>query len=328
MPLVMQSYDTLGLSPRAGLEFWQDVVCRSFVPLECRAQGAGFHGAVRRLEMEAFSLTTVCSGAQSVARTRRLISAAGESHYLVSLGVTGRGQVIQDGREAIVTPGSFALYHTDRPYTLRFNEDFEQIILMMPTEALDARFGHAPGLTATVMDGANPLCGLAASFFHGLTGISRSLPDLLVPRLTAQAAELVASMLIASGYRSGAPTSHRLTMGLQIRNAIETKLRDPSLGRKALAEQFRISTRYLDDLFADQGMGVSEYIMKRRLEWAREALADPCRDRYQIGEIAAMSGFVSQAHFSRVFAAAHGCAPRAFRLASRETRETKGLSDG
>lgn len=318
MPLVLQSYDIAGLSPRAGLEFWHDIVCRSFVPLECAPQQSGFRGAVTRLALDSFSVSTVRSSAQSVSRTRRLIGSSEGTHYLLSLGVSGRGQVLQDGREAVVLPGNFALYHSSRPYTLRFDRDFEQIIFMLPSEALNARFGHAEHLTATLIDTSNPLAELTRHFLTGLMATTRAMPDMLVSKLTAQAAELVATMLIATGTRSGAPTSHRMAMGLQIRNAIETRLRDPDLGRRALAEQFRISTRYLDDLFADEGLGVAEYVMKRRLEWARGALSDPSRDRYQIGEIARMSGFVSQAHFSRVFSAAYGCAPRAYRNSRQE----------
>ncbi|WP_025886389.1 AraC-like ligand-binding domain-containing protein [Asaia prunellae] len=318
MPLLLQSYDIAGLSPRAGVEFWHDIVCRSFVPLECKPQQTGFQGAVTRLALDRCSISTVRSSAQSVSRTRRLISASGEAHYLLGLGISGRGQVMQDGREAVVMPGTFALYHTDRPYTLRFDRDFEQIIFMLPTEALNARFGHAEYHTATLIDASNPLTELTRHFLTGLMATTRPMPDMLVSKLTAQAAELVATMLIASGTRSAAPTSHRMTMGLQIRNAIETRLRDPDLNRRSLAGQFRISTRYLDDLFADERMGVAEYILKRRLDWARDALSDSSRDRYQIGEIARMSGFVSQAHFSRVFAAAFGCAPREYRNSRHE----------
>lgn len=321
MPLALQSYDIAGLSPRAGVEFWHDIVCRSFVPLECQPQQGAFRGAVTRLALDSCSISTVRSSAQSVSRTRRLINASDETHYLLSLGVSGRGQVVQDGREAIVLPGTFSLYHTSRPYTLRFDRDFEQIIFMLPAEALNSRFGHADHLTATLIDTSNPLTEVTRHFLTGLMATTRAMPDMLVSKLTAQAAELVATMLIASGNRSGAPTSHRMAMGLQIRNAIEMRLRDPDLGRRALAEQFRISTRYLDDLFADEGMGVAEYVMKRRLEWARGALSDPSRDRYQIGEIARMSGFVSQAHFSRVFSVAYRCSPRDYRSMRGERRD-------
>ncbi|ANQ43146.1 hypothetical protein BAR24_14860 [Gluconobacter oxydans] len=307
------------MAPRAGAEFWHDIVCRSFVPLECKPSTADFRGAIARLTLADCSLSTVRSGAQSVSRTRRLISAAAEAHYLVSLGVSGAGHVAQDGRETAILPGTFALYNTARPYTLRFDQDFEQIVFMMPGDALGARFGQAEYLTATRIDEGNPLTELTASFLKGLQNATRHVPDILVPRLSAQATELVATMLIASAGHTGAPTSHRLAMGLQIRNAIEHRLRDPDLTRRTLADQFRISLRYLDDLFSDEGLGVAEHILKRRLEWARAALADPTRDRYQIGEIARMSGFVSQSHFSRVFAGTFHCSPRDYRNARRRS---------
>lgn len=309
----LQVYRTEGLPQRARKECWHDIITRSFVPLECSLKTHDFQGEITRLSFDACSISKVCSGAQSVTRTSKLTQRSETSHYLLSLGIQGNGEVLQDGRQATLTPGTFALYDSRRPYILNFDHNFEQIVFMMPSIALNACLGHAEHLTATTIDTTNPLQEITANFLTQLLNTTQHLPDLLVTRLAAQASEIVASMLIATIGRSSAPTSHRLAMGLQLRTAIDQRLRDPELNRQSLAQQFRISTRYLDDLFSDEKVGIAEYILQKRLQWARKALSDPARSRYQIGEIARMSGFVSQSHFSRVFASTFKQSPREYR---------------
>lgn len=67
--------------------------------------------------------------------------------------------------------------------------------------------------------------------------------------------------------------------------------------------------------------GVTAYIRKRRLEAIHVLLNDP-RDTRSIGEIAYQYGFVSEAHFSRVFRQKFGFSPRQARIGLPVTIET------
>ncbi|MBR0559836.1 AraC-like ligand-binding domain-containing protein [Neokomagataea anthophila] len=309
----LQTYGTEGLSQHAQKECWHDIITRSFVPLECSLKTNNFQGHITRLSLDTCSISKVCSSAQSVTRTSKLTQKAENSYYLLSLGIKGLGEVQQDGRQAILKPGTFALYDSRRPYTLNFDHKFEQIVFMMPSIALNSCLGYAENLTATTIDTTNPLHEITANFLSQLLNTTQDLPSILVNRIATQTSEIVASMLIATMDHSPAQTSHRLAMGLQLRAAIEKQLHDPKLSRQSLAQQFRISTRYLDDLFSDEGIGPAEYILQKRLQWAHKALSDPARSRYQIGEIARMSGFISQSHFSRVFSSTFKQSPREYR---------------
>lgn len=93
---------------------------------------------------------------------------------------------------------------------------------------------------------------------------------------------------------------------------IAANLSDPALGADQVAGALFVSRRRLYQLF-DDGQGVSERIRGMRLDHARSLLADPTRGALGIGEIARACGFVSAAHFSRVFRTAVGRTPREYR---------------
>ena len=47
--------------------------------------------------------------------------------------------VSQDGRDALLGPGDFALYDSTRPYQLQFDDDFQQFVLKLPGPTLRTR---------------------------------------------------------------------------------------------------------------------------------------------------------------------------------------------
>ncbi|WP_157869187.1 helix-turn-helix domain-containing protein, partial [Streptomyces atriruber] len=75
------------------------------------------------------------------------------------------------------------------------------------------------------------------------------------------------------------------------------------------AAAHHISTRYLHRLFQDQGLTVSSWIRRLRLERCRRALANPTLAAVPVGAIAARWGFAQPAVFTRAFRAAYGLTP-------------------
>lgn len=71
--------------------------------------------------------------------------------------------------------------------------------------------------------------------------------------------------------------------------------------------------RTLHRLFAAEGESVAGLIRQRRLRRCRIDLADPAWRHQPVHRIARRWGFPDPAHFSRVFRAAHGMGPQAYR---------------
>ncbi len=83
---------------------------------------------------------------------------------------------------------------------------------------------------------------------------------------------------------------------------------------KKLAEQTGLSPSYLSVLFArETGVPVSEYIMERRIETAKNMLAF---SELSSAEIASTLAFSSQSHFSRAFREQAGMTPGEYRKRS------------
>src|ERR1700716_3063751 len=136
--------DTSSSAPDRRLAVWQDIVCDTFVGLDCRSDmHDAFWGSVSQSAVGPATFTRVDSCAQRVFRTPSRIARASEDFVLVALGNSGVNGVYQDGREAVVSAGQFVIYDTTRPYELRFDDNFSQTIFQMPRKFLQQRIGRS-----------------------------------------------------------------------------------------------------------------------------------------------------------------------------------------
>jgi AraC-like DNA-binding protein len=104
----------------------------------------------------------------------------------------------------------------------------------------------------------------------------------------------------------------------RIKAYIEGNLHDPSLGPETVAAEHFISVRYLHKLFEPEGMTVSEWIRRKRLDHCQRDLRNPALADLPISVIAGRWGLTNGAHFSRLFRATYGCSPREFRRFVRQ----------
>ena len=82
--------DTSSCLPERRLAVWQDIVCDTFVGLDCKSDMRGaFWGAVSQSRFGPVALTQVDSTAQRVFRTPSRIARASEDFVLMALGNSG-----------------------------------------------------------------------------------------------------------------------------------------------------------------------------------------------------------------------------------------------
>jgi len=118
-----------------------------------------------------------------------------------------------------------------------------------------------------------------------------------------------------------APDATRAASGTvlleQVKAYVEAHLGDPDLGPEALARAHYVSTRYLQKLFAREGVTVTEWVRRRRLEACRRDLCDPALLHEPISQIARRWALANPAHFSRLFRETYGCTPSGLRSRAR-----------
>jgi AraC-like DNA-binding protein len=307
--------DTRSSVPDRRLAVWQDIVCDTFVGLDCDSDmREAFWGAVSQSAVGPAAFTQVDSCAQRVFRTPSRIARASEDYVLVALGNHGVNGVYQDGREAVVAAGEFVIYDTTRPYELRFDDSFSQTILQMPRKLLQQRIGAFDALTATTFSSDRPLERLAYEFLLGMSKTVDRVDPATAGRLLDQGLDLIA-MAFADRMqaRSSDQSFHRSALLYRLKNYILTHLRDPELSMSRAAAAVGISPRYAGDLMADEQHSFRSYVQTQRLERCRRDLSDPAHAARHISDIAFAWGFNDLAHFSRIFKQRFGASPREWR---------------
>jgi AraC-like DNA-binding protein len=313
-----QLLTTDDLIDRDRLPFWRDLVCDTFVELECDSPARDhFSGSMTNSEIADIQFSNVQSVAQHVRRTRTKISQSDRDYYLLSVQTHGQGQLTQDGRTAVLQPGDFALYDTTRPYDLRFDDNFGQLVLRLPRPIVTGRLAEVERLTALRVMGDRGSGMLASQFLRQLHAQIEEIDELSVARLHASAVDLLATALAEQTGAHAKITESQVLLRRRICAYIDRNLADPRLNCDTIATAHSISERYLRKLFETSEMSVSEWIWSRRLDQAHRDLADPLRAHISVTAIGYDVGFKDAAHFSRAFRAKFGETPSNCRAGSK-----------
>nr|WP_149084724.1 helix-turn-helix domain-containing protein [Microbacterium sp. 1S1] len=285
-------------------------VSESFVPLQVSSAGADqFRGVIRGAAVDEVHVNDIRATSHVVERTTELIARGDRSYFKVSLMLAGTGLLIQDDREAVLQPGDLAVYDTDRPYSLVFDQDFRTMVVMFPKHLISLPADMIGQLTAVRISGQEGLGGMVVPYLTQLAGNLDELAGTTGARLAHSALDLVTTVFTRElGLDRVSADPHRALMQ-RIRSHIDRNLASTDLGPASIAAAHFISTRHLHGLFQEQGVTVSTWIRTRRLEQCRRDLLDPMLADRPVAAIAARWGFVDAAHFSRAFKTAFGVSP-------------------
>ncbi|MFE8887030.1 helix-turn-helix domain-containing protein [Pseudarthrobacter enclensis] len=300
----------------ASFNHWKHLVAESFVPLAAQTSDVdGFRGRLRSRVVDRMSIVEVTATSHEVHRTPALIARAQERYFKLNLQLEGTGLLIQDNREAVLRPGDLAIYDTNRPYTLAFEEQTRIMVVMFPCDALALPTDYVGQLAAVRMAGDAGLSGIVGQFIRQLAGNLDVLNGPSGSRLATNALDLVSTMLHAEMDISPDRMKPQALLAVSVREYIEANLSDPGLSPASIAAAHFISTRHLHNLFHESGTTVAGFIRSQRLDGARRDLRDPLHAGLPVGAVAARWGFLDAAHFSRTFRDAFGVPPSDWRRA-------------
>jgi AraC-like DNA-binding protein len=315
MPAAVQPVSQ-NLTSSVALTFghWKHLVAESFVPLAARtADVDGFRGRLRSRVLDRMSVVEVTATSHEVHRTPALIAQASERYLKLNLQLEGTGLLIQDNREALLRPGDLAIYDTNRPYTLSFEEEARMIVVMFPCDALSLPTDYVGQLAAVRMAGSTGLSGIVGQFIRQLSENLEVLSGPSGSRLATNALDLVSTMLHAEMDIAPDRLKPQALLAVSAREYIEANLWDPQLSPASIAAAHFISTRHLHNVFHESGTTVASWIRSQRLDGTRRELQDPLHAGKSVGAVAARWGFLDAAHFSRIFRDAFGMSPSDWR---------------
>jgi AraC-like DNA-binding protein len=301
---------------------FEHTVCDAFGPVALSAVDvAAFRGRVLSTSIGAVQLSNVAvSGNVTVRRTSQLIECAAHGYFKVGVQLHGRSVVSQDGREAVLTPGDYAVWDMTRPYTLERSGFNEMLVVMFPRERMRLAPQRLSGLTARRV---NRRHGLAASVSPFLVELGKRVHSLNLSGglyLADAVLDMLASSFAEQLSRGEPVEAGGSGLYLRVRAHIEQQLADPNLNVSTVAAANHISVRYVQKLFENDGETVTGWIRARRISRCRRDLADPQFAQWPISSIAARWGLVNAAHFSRLFKGVYGLSPTEYRAQALSTR--------
>ncbi len=303
-------FSTEHLADRDQIPFWVDVASKAFYAHDFATSAETFDGRLSSGTIEGVMLTHCDCGPCEVSRTGRDMRRDDVDNYILSIRFDGCSALTQDDRTVKLKPGSVVWHTTSKPIRLDFPEQTSSLHISVGRQLMRSRIGNIDAMQ--LLDSSAPATGLAVDFIRSLAGRIGSMDAALHPRLADHVLDLIAMALASDGRKAELSAPRELALR-RLKAEIEKRLADPNLKPANAAALAGMSVRYANMLLAEEGLSLERYIVQRRLERCRQALADPLQARRMIGDIAFAWGFSDHSHFTRRFRAAFGMTPAEYR---------------
>lgn len=315
----MFQFSTYGRRPIERARQWEECVSRIFPALDITPlERVAFQGRIDWRQICAFQISDLELVAQRAVRTKRHVEAATDDLVQINFQLAGEGVVEQCGRTAITRPGEFVIYHSLRPYEMRFGGAFRQISIEMPSELLRREFGSFEAFTAITISGSRGLGRFLYDFVRSLARDDLPFEARAASRIQSHVVDLLVTGLVAvQADEKPSGLARRERALSEVKRYIRANLRDPELSPRRVANAQNMSLRNLYLLFEQEDEPIARWIQNARLERSKADLEAHSHDNRSVSDIAFGWGFSDSAHFSRVFR-------QRFRMSPRECRRAAG----
>lgn len=272
------------------------------------AEGARFRAETATLDLPRMRIAAVTGSPHTVRRESADIAAHPVSGALVYLPLQGKSTFAHRRGRIDLGPERGLVLSGDTAFTRDLVDGVDEIVVRLPRASVETLTGTSAWRRPTPLDIAAGSAQAAAG--REFARIGRALAVRGLPggdRLDERMLELL-STLIAGTTGSIEAVDDALAL-------IAEHHRDPALSASWIARLVGISERQLSRVFADAGHSVPQAVASARFETAQALLSDPEMTGLSMAEVAAASGFRSQAQFSRSYRQRFGISPLRHRKA-------------
>ena len=261
-------------------------------------------------------ITAATSGPQTVRRTPQLITDGNDNLRLVIMrGSTTPAIATQFGREISIDPGGAVVLTNSEQNSITFPSATRLLVLNLRRKALQPLLRDFDGVLARQIPSQIEALRLVSNYIEALT----KEPMLNAPE--------VARLVVAHIYDLAALTmgatreAAEIAKGRGLRVArlraikadIAEKLAGRDLSLEGVAARQRVSPRYVQMLFEQDGTTFSQYVIGHRLARAYRMLTDPRFGDSSITSVAFDVGFGDLSYFNRAFRRCYGGTPSEIR---------------
>lgn len=285
------------------VSLWEDHNAKALVALRALPLGPDpLRATELNLALPRLRLARVSGTAHRVERNERDIAAHPAGGIVAYFALDGVGHFFHRHGCEILSPGQGIIYDADQPFTRGFAHGLRELALKIPRASLQDAVGIRNLAQPAVFDfqGLGPHNATGRALAGAVGGALAGRPvawDALEARLLSLLGALLGGPDRAAGHLATAQA------------LIAAEHSDPSLSAQRIAAAIGLSERHLSRVFAESGHSLPQAILQTRLDAARRLLADPAQRGASMAEIAARTGFASQAQFSRSYRNHFGVPP-------------------
>ena len=222
------------------------------------------------------------------------------------------------GREAVVRTGDAIMMGAGEGGFSESPGDCRFLALRMSAAALGSRVRRPGELVCRRIPAQTPALQLLTHY----VGILDNEQALATPELQHQIAthiqDLIALTLGATRDTIEIADGRgvRAARLRAIKEDIVNGLRDGEVSVGAIAAKHRLSPRYIQLLFEEEGTTFTDFVLVQRLARAHRMLTDPGLSRQKIAAVGYDVGFCNPSYFVRCFRRQYGVAPSELRAAA------------
>ncbi|WP_321893213.1 AraC-like ligand-binding domain-containing protein [Paraburkholderia tropica] len=289
------------------LEYWRDVICRTYVSVNCAPLDMALDAHVSVHALGCAQLSDISSSAMTYARTAESIRQAPSDDLQLCLIQGGSVAIAQSDREVLLGSGDIALYDAARPFSLHFAEQYRSLILKFPRPMLAARIPDIDRLMALKLSGDSKLGLLVNSVIRESVRFGEPGDELIAAQLSGSVADIVCVAIENELSERRRGDLRQLGQIERIKRFMINHLGDASLDIALIASECHIAPRTIHRLFASEGTTAIRWLWQQRLSTSYRLLAEG-RVK-QVSEAAINCGFSDFSHFTRAFKKAFGIVP-------------------
>jgi AraC-like DNA-binding protein len=300
-------------------QYWRDAICDHFFQTACHAPLAdSFSGKVSVRRLGSVTIGRVEADCNASQRDQSYVNRMTEARYALVACAKGHMGVRQNGENDALSPGDMVLVDLTKP-SAGWNADGSvSTLLTFPQALLHQRIANTDLVIGKKLPGSIATCNLTQGFLTRLAAMGPDIDSRMLETLVNHSLDMIGMSIATVLGEQPSVSAYRAALGFRLRAYVKAHLHDPDLSAESLAAAFRLTSRQIHRLFAARGQTVGQYVREQRLDYCRRQLEDPAQRGRRIDEIARSAGFVSAAHFSRLFTQQFGQSPRDYRQVHQE----------
>jgi AraC family transcriptional regulator, positive regulator of tynA and feaB len=307
----MEAWTTENLPPHRQYKAWRERLMAGANPAQAKrneSDDAPFSAQIKLSRIGSCDLLSVKAPPHWV-ELRSRTSAGANNYFAVHLLAPA---LFGTARSRMQLPaGSILMVDPNKDETLESTRDIQYVSIRIPRKLLDAYVPpHHWADHVIPLRPQDPVGSLVSSYAAALLPHAAEFAAPHVDTVVDTLCRLLA-LGITGGHpdRTDDKRSVRSARLVRIKRIIDASIGDPELSPSSLAASLRMSIRNLHLLFHANGETCAAYVLARRLEACRTALADPMQASRSVTDIAFAHGFNNLSTFYRAFRAAYDATP-------------------